>query len=90
MHGLFYLLPALRVEISSMVLAAVLAFFFLGTIRPIFFDTVMMRRGRRQPNEQSKPGAPPGDTGQTPASPVAGNTGEQSLTGQHRTSGRWL
>ena len=86
LQGVFYVLPGLRVAISSLVLATVLAFFFLGTIRPVFFDTVMMRRGRRHPDEKQ----PTGQEKAVGTGPVPSNTGEQSLTGQHRTSGRWL
>lgn len=87
LQGVFQVLPGLRVAVSSLVLASVLAFFFLGTIRPIFFDTVRTRRGRRQPESQ-QPG--PNGTGPVEQAPAPSNTGETSLTGQHRSSGRWL
>lgn len=85
LNGLFVLAPDLRIGMSSLVLATVLAFFFLGTIRPVFFDTILAHRGRRRSDlpgeaEQVQP------TGETGGPPPA----DQSLTGQHRISGRWL
>lgn len=91
---LYLLLPVLRIAPGVLLVALGLAFFFLGTMRPVFLDSVAERRARhaaasRQPPPQSSAEAEDMSREEFHAR-LARNAKHTSLTAQHRITRRGL
>lgn len=90
---LYLLLPVLRIEPAVLLVALVLAFFFLGTMRPVFLDSVSERRARSAVRDRAlSTGNDAGDD-MSPEefhASLARNDEHASLTAQHRITRRGL
>lgn len=78
LQGIYWVVPMFYLSVPSLVVAALVSFFLLGTLRPVFLDSVTRRRGRRH-NDR---GMLQRISGTFPAIP--------SLTGQNRITRRGL
>jgi hypothetical protein len=74
----YWLVPLFYLSVPALVVAALVSFFLLGTLRPVFLDSVTRRRGRRHDDR----GMLQRISGTFPAIP--------SLTGQNRITRRGL
>lgn len=74
----YWLVPLFHMSVSALVVASLVSFFLLGTLRPVFLDSVTRRRGRRHDDR----GMLQRISGTFPAIP--------SLTGQNRITRRGL
>ena len=90
--GCAWLAPTLRIELPSLAMAIVLAFFFLGTVRPVFLDSVTERRGgRRADRREEGEGLAEGLTDEEFLKRLSENPPKTTtLTGQHRITRRGL
>lgn len=78
LQGVYWFVPLFHLSVPALIVAALVSFFLLGTLRPVFLDSVTRRRGRRHDDR----GMLKRISGTFPAIP--------SLTGQNRITRRGL
>lgn len=93
LQAIYLLVPGLQIEPAVLGVSMVLAFFFLGTTRPVFLDSVTERRERLRSDSRARQplgeGEEDGDMSREEfLARLARNQETTSLTAQHRITRR--